>query len=280
MDENSGNSILLALLKGVFSIDAVAKLLIAVAISCISFIPIGIYYGIKSSIALAVITLLALAAFDALRKNNTLAPYAVFIILLLPFMLFGKQTSFRRTELFSFLLFTLTDVPLFIAGSEANRITKAKGKPFFAVVLLVFIATLTLTAANDFFIRVMKGTGPMPAFLFYVEDFVDIAVFLFFVLFMYSPYFVTKEKFLSGFLKSAVFSARHFAYSLLISLIPALLSLTYILLLRGWNRYAVSIGDNNSLAFQVRISGITDVVVFTVLLLFIFDGAILRAHSG
>ncbi len=229
---------------------------------------------------MAVITLLALAAFDVLRKNNTLVPYAVFIILLLLFMLIVKQTSFRRTDLFSFLLFTLTDVPLFIAGSEANRITKAKGKPFFAVVLLVFIATLTLTAANDFFIRVMRGTGPMPAFLFYLEDFVDIVVFLFFVLFMYSPYFVTKEKFLRGFLKSAVFSARHFAYSLLISLIPALLSITYILLLRGWNRYAVSIGDNNSLAFQVRISGIIDIVVFTVLLLFVFDGAILRAHSG
>ncbi len=280
MDENSGNSILLALLKGVFSIDAVAKLLIAVAISCISFIPIGIDYGIKSSIALAVITLLALAAFDVLRKNNTLVPYAVFIILLLLFMLIVKQTSFRRTDLFSFLLFTLTDVPLFIAGSEANRITKAKGKPFFAAILLVFIATLTLTAANDFFIRVMRGTGPIPAFLLYVEDFVDIVVFLFFVLFMYSPYFVTKEKFLRGFLKSAVFSARHFVYSLLISLIPVLLSLIYILLLRGWNRYAVNAGNNDLLAFQARISGITDVIVFTVLLLFVFDGAILKVHSG
>ncbi len=280
MDENSGNSILPAVLKEIFSVDAIIKLLVVVAVFYNPFISIGIKDSIERLIVMNVIAILALAAFDVLRKNNTLVPYAVFIILLLLFMLFGKQTSFRRTDLFSFLIFTLTDVPLFIAGSEANRITKAKGKPFFAAVLLVFIVTLTLTAANDFFISIMKGTGPMPASLFYLEDFIDIAVFLFFALFMYSPYFVTKGEFLSGFLKSAVFSARHFAYSLLISLVPALLSLSYILLLKGWNRYAVNAGNNDLLAFQTRISGITDVIVFTVLLLFVFDSAILRAESG
>ncbi len=280
MDENSGNSILPAVLKEIFSVDAIIKLLVVVAVFYNPFISIGIKDSIERLIVMNVIAILALAAFDVLRKNNTLVPYAVFIILLLLFMLFGKQTSFRRTDLFSFLIFTLTDVPLFIAGSEANRIMKAKGKPFFAAVLLVFTATLTLTAANYFFISIMKGTGPMPASLFYLEDFVDIAVFLFFVLFMYSPYFVTKGEFLHGFLKSAVFSARHFAYSLLISLVPAFLSLTYILLLKGWNRYAVNAGNNDLLAFQARISGITDVIVFTVLLLFVFDSAILRADSG
>ncbi len=280
MDENSGNSILPAAIKEVFSVDAIIKLLIVTAVFYNPFISIGIKDSIISLIVMNVIAILALAAFDVLRKNNTLVPYAVFIILLLLFMLLGKQTSFRRTDLFSFLLFTLTDMPLFIAGSEANRITKARGKPFFAAALLVFIVTLTLTAANDFFISIMKGTGPMPASLFYLEDFVDIAVFLFFVMFMYSPYFVTKGEFLSGFLKSAVFSARHFAYSLLISLTPVFLSLSYILLLKGWNRYAVNAGNNDLLAFQARISGITDVIVFTVLLLFVFDGAILRAESG
>ena len=280
MNKNSGKTALSAAVKEIFSVDAIIKLLIVAVIFYAPLIPLGFNKGVMSSIVLAVITLFALAAFDVLRKNNTLVPYAVFIILLLLFMLIGKQTSFRRTDLFSFLLFTLMDMPVFIAGSEANRIMKAKGKPFFAAVLLVFTSTLILTAANDFFIRVIGGTGPMPAFLFYLQDLLDIAVFLFFLLFMYSPYFVAKGEFLHGFLKSVVFSTRHFVYSLLISLVPALLSLSYILLLKGWNRYAVNAGNNDVLAFQARISGITDVIIFTVLLLVIFDSAILRADSG
>jgi len=280
MNKNSGKTALSAAVKEIFSVDAIIKLLIVAVIFYAPLIPLGFNKGVMSSIVLAVITLFALAAFDVLRKNNTLVPYAVFIILLLLFMLIGKQTSFRRTDLFSFLLFTLMDMPVFIAGSEANRIMKAKGKPFFAAVLLVFTSTLILTAANDFFIRAIGGTGPMPAFLFYLQDLLDIAVFLFFPLFMYSPYFVTKGEFLHGFLKSVVFSTRHFVYSLLISLVPALLSLSYILLLKGWNRYAVNAGNNDVLAFQARISGITDVIIFTVLLLVIFDSAILRADSG
>ena len=280
INENSGKTALSAAIKEIFSVDAIIKLLIAAVIFYNPFIPLGVNNGIRSSIVLVIITLLALAVFDALRKNNTLVPYAVFIILLLLFVPLERWNFFRHTTLFPSVLFTLTSIPVFIAGSEANRITKAKGKPFFAVVLLIFTVSFSLTATNDFFIRIMRGTGPMPHPLLYLEDFLNIAVFLFFLLFMYSPYFVAKGEFLHGFLKSAVFSVRHFVYSLFISAIPVFFSIIYVLLLKGWNRYAVNAGNNDLLAFQARISGITDLIVFTALLLVIFDSVIVKASDG
>ena len=133
------------LIKEIFSVDAILKLLIVAVIFYNPFIPLGFNDGTRNSIVLAIITLFALAVFDVLRKNNTLVPYTVFIILLLLLMPLERWVSFRHTTLFSSVLFTLTSIPVFIAGSEANRITKAKGKPFFALVLLIFTVLLALT---------------------------------------------------------------------------------------------------------------------------------------